>query len=96
MTPAPAHATSAVLDVVVHPGARDDTVGPMHGGALKISVREPPDKGKANRAVLELLARALGVPKSNLELLRGEGSRRKSIRVHGLNREALDNLLAGF
>ena len=55
--PAPAHAPSAVLDLVVHPGSREESVGPLYGGALKVSVREPPDKGKANRAVIDLLER---------------------------------------
>ena len=45
-------------------GARRSEVVGVHGGALKVAVQAPPDKGKANRAVVELLAEALGVPLS--------------------------------
>jgi uncharacterized protein len=86
----------AVLNVLVHPGAREESVGPLHDGALKVSVTAPPDKGKANRAVLEALARRLGVPRSRLAILRGESGRRKAVRIEGFPAEALARFLASF
>ncbi|PWE33694.1 hypothetical protein DDZ14_03230 [Maritimibacter sp. 55A14] len=50
---------------------------------LRVSVTVVPEDGKANAAVLKLLAKALGVPKSRLELLRGATSRDKLFRVRG-------------
>lgn len=52
---------------------------------LKIRVRAVPDKGAANAAVLKLLAKSLGVPKSALELISGHTARVKTVRVTGLS-----------
>jgi len=48
---------------------------------LHVRVTAPPDAGRANAAVVALLARALGVPKTRLELLRGGSGRDKLFRV---------------
>ncbi len=53
------------------------------GQALKIAVTAPPDKGKANAAVIAVLAKAFGVAKSNVTLVAGETDRRKVIRISG-------------
>ncbi len=53
------------------------------GQALKISVTAPPDKGKANAAVIALLAKTFGVAKSSVAVIVGETDRRKTIRVTG-------------
>ena len=54
-------------------------------GAIEIRVRvvAPPERGKANREVVKLLARELGLAPSALEIARGAGSRRKTIRIKG-------------
>ncbi len=60
---------------------------------LKIRVRAVPDKGAANMAVLKLLAKTLGVPKSALELVSGHTARIKTVRIAGLSRsEAVERL----
>ncbi|MDZ7710692.1 MAG: DUF167 domain-containing protein [Roseovarius sp.] len=51
------------------------------GGALRGYVTAPPDAGKANAAVQVLLAKALGVPKTRLRLVRGHSSRDKVFEV---------------
>jgi len=53
------------------------------GPALKVSVTAPPADGKANLAVLALLAKALGVPKSTLSLISGDTGRNKLVRIPG-------------
>ena len=55
-------------------------------GPLRISVSAPPHEGKANAAMLELLADTLGVSKSRLYLVRGHTSRDKVVAVDGLTR----------
>ena len=55
-------------------------------GTLRISVSAPPHEGKANAAMLELLADTLGVSKSKLHLVRGHTSRDKVVAVDGLTR----------
>ena len=51
--------------------ARDRVVG-LHGGALKVQVTAPPVDGAANRAVIELLAEWLGVPRRAVAVVRGQ------------------------
>jgi uncharacterized protein (TIGR00251 family) len=54
---------------------------PEAGGALQVRITEPPEDGKANAAVLRLLGKALGVPKSGLEILSGHQGRNKLVRI---------------
>ena len=60
--------------------ARSRIMGP-HGGALKLSVRTPPERGKANREVLGLVAGAFGLAPSDLALVVGETSPDKVVRI---------------
>lgn len=53
------------------------------GLAAKVAVTAVPDKGKANTAVMALLAKAFGVPKRNVILVSGSTDRRKVVRVVG-------------
>ena len=65
--------------------ARSALIG-MHGGALKAKVKAPAGwEGKANQALLDLLAEALGVPPGRLTLVSGEQSRKKRIQVAGVD-----------
>lgn len=64
----------------VTPGARVETVE-LGEGLVQIKVRAKPESGKANEAVLELLAQALGVATSRLQLLRGATGRDKQVRI---------------
>ena len=67
--------------------ARSALVG-THGGALKVKVKAPPVEGKANRALLDLLAGVLAVPRGRLTLVSGEQSRNKRVRVDGVDAES--------
>lgn len=50
-------------------------------GQVRVWVTAPPDKGKANKAVTALVAKALGLPKRAVVLVRGEAAREKMLRV---------------
>src|SRR5438309_1826466 len=63
--------------------ARSALIG-THGGALKVKVKAPPVEGKANRALLDLLAGVLAVPRGRLTLVSGEQSRNKRVWVDGV------------
>ncbi|MBY0278282.1 DUF167 domain-containing protein [Candidatus Binatia bacterium] len=67
------------LRLRVAPGARRDGVVGVHGGALKLAVRAVAEKGRANDAVLRLLAGVLGVALQDVELVAGGGSRDKVV-----------------
>ena len=78
LTPAEGGTT---LRLRVRAGAQRSALQGVHAGALKLSVTTAPERGKANKAVLELLARALGVARSDLELVSGASAPDKVIRV---------------
>ncbi len=64
-----------------------------HGGkALKISVSAPPEDGKANKSVIELLAKAWKLPKSRISILRGEAQKHKTILLSGEAPELMKKL----
>ena len=82
-----------VVDVLVQPRAGRPRIGPIHGDRLKVAVTAPPVDGAANEAVVELFARALGVPRRDVEVVSGLSSRRKSVRLRGVTRTALEAIL---
>ena len=78
--------------VLVTPRAALTKVGPVHDARLKLAVTAPPVDGAANAAVIELLARALGVPKGAIAVVAGDSSRRKTVRVVGVARAQIEEL----
>ncbi len=70
-----------LLHLRVKPGARKNEILGVHGGALKLGVVARPDKGKANRGVLKLLAKILDLAPSAIELVAGNTSRDKTVLV---------------
>jgi len=88
------HPLGTLLAVKVVPGAsREKVVGPL-GERLKVTVRKPPERGAANRAVAALLAEALAIRESDVEVLRGEGRPEKDLLVRGLSPEEVRRRLA--
>lgn len=79
----------AVIRLHVQPGAGRTAVVGRHGDALKVRVAAPPEKGRANAACAALLAEALGVAESDIELTSGESSRSKRFAVSGLEEDEL-------
>ncbi len=70
-----------IIEVTARPGASRRGVIGVTGDRLVVAINSPPDKGKANDELVEYLAREMRVPKSALLIVRGETSRRKTIRV---------------
>lgn len=56
----------------------------MADGTLKVSVSAPPEEGRANRALIALLAETLGVSERQVRLTKGAGSRSKTVEVEGI------------
>lgn len=82
-----------IVSVRVQPKASANKILGEHAGALKVSVTAAPEKGKANAAVIALLSKELRVPKSWIEITRGETTRIKTLRIRGLTKESLSRLL---
>jgi len=79
--------------VRVVPRSRRDEITGLHGDALKIRLTAPPERGKANRALQEILADRLGVSRSEVEILSGHTSRQKRVRVKGVSADAVRTLV---
>lgn len=71
-----------VLKVKVVPkSAKTEIAGTMEDGTLKIRVAAPPEKGKANAELIAFLAKQYGIPRANIDILTGETSHNKQIRL---------------
>jgi len=88
-----AHPEGIVLRVRAAPGARRAGIAGEHQGQLKIAVTQPPEKGKANKALVAELAEALGVRKSQVVLLSGETSHDKRFLIRETSRAAIEKRL---
>jgi uncharacterized protein len=71
------------LDVRAIPRAARDELAGVRDGRLLVRVTAPPLDGRANAAVCALLAKAAGVPKGAVRVVRGETSRDKRVRIEG-------------
>jgi uncharacterized protein (TIGR00251 family) len=88
------HAEGATLAVRAQPGARRNAVLGEQGGALKVAVTAPPEGGRANAALTELLRDWLGLKRSQVELAGGATNRNKTFLVRGVTPEELRALIA--
>jgi len=73
------------FEVRVAPRASRDRVIGVHDGVLKVALTAPPVDGVANEALRKLLAKKLGVSKSDVQILRGDRARAKLISVRGID-----------
>jgi uncharacterized protein len=76
-------ANGCTIAVRVHPGARKNGVTGVHAGAVKISLTTPPTDGRANEALIALLAELLRVPRGRISLVSGATNRSKMLRITG-------------
>jgi uncharacterized protein len=81
-----------LLDVLVQPRASGPRIGPVQGDRLKVAVTAPPVDGAANGAVVDAVARALRVPRRQVTVASGANSRRKTLRLAGVPRAAIEAL----
>ncbi|HEU4729677.1 MAG TPA: DUF167 domain-containing protein [Kofleriaceae bacterium] len=82
------------VDILVQPRASRAKIGPMHDGRLKIAVTAPPVDGEANAAVIELIARRLGIPRGDVVVIAGASSRRKTLQIANVTARQIEELLA--
>lgn len=69
------------------PGASRDGLAGVLGDRLKVRVAAPPEGGKANRAIVSLVARALGLKPRDVEVVAGAASQEKTLRAVGIGAE---------
>jgi uncharacterized protein (TIGR00251 family) len=76
---------STTIRVHLTPRSARDEVLSFEGEVLRARVTAPPVEGRANEALLRLLAGTLGIPKSSLRIVRGQRSREKLVAIEGLD-----------
>ncbi len=79
------HSEGCVIVVRAHPNAKKNGITGEHHGALKVSVTAPPQEGRANAAILEVLCEWLALKRSQVELLSGAHSRDKRFLIRGVS-----------
>lgn len=79
-----AHAEGCLLAVRAQPGARKNAVVGEHNGALKVAVMAPPEDGRANDAITDLLRKWLDLKRGQVELSSGLRSRDKHFLIRGI------------
>jgi len=93
------HPDGTILPVRAQAGARKNEIHGVQDGMLKVSVTQAPERGKANKAIAALLAKALGLRKSQIELLTGHTSPKKQFLIRQTTPEdllpAIERVLAG-
>ena len=88
------HSVQLELDIRVQPRASRNAIE-VDGERITVRVTAAPESGKANDAVVSLLAKRLGVPKRSVQIVRGHKSRDKRIRIEGISSvDAIERLQA--
>ena len=83
----------ALLAIKLQPRASANEIGEALGDELKIKVTAPPVDSAANESLVKFLAGRLGCAKNRVELLRGQTSRHKTVKLHGFTPEEVAALL---
>src|SRR5580704_2035099 len=88
------HSEGAILAVRAQPGAKRNAVLGEQAGALKVAVTAPPEDGRANAALVDVLRDWLGVKRSQVELAGGKTNRNKTFLIRGVTPEELQAMVA--
>lgn len=84
------HPSGATLAVRAKPAAKKNAVLGLEGEAVRINVTAPPEDGRANDAIVELLRDWLGLKRSQIELVSGQRHRCKVFLLHGMSAADLE------
>lgn len=84
---------AVTIDILVQPRASRAKIGPMHDGRIKVAVTSPPVDGEANAAVIELFAKQLRIARGKIEVVSGQTSRRKTLRIEDVTQAQIEELL---
>ncbi|MBF0407231.1 MAG: YggU family protein [Candidatus Riflebacteria bacterium] len=85
-----------ILSVHVVPRSSKNEISELLGENCKIKIKAPPVDGKANKEIVEFLAKAFSVPKKAVIILGGESSKSKRIQINGLTAEKAEEILSAF
>jgi uncharacterized protein (TIGR00251 family) len=91
-TPTSLHLRTQIKVKVLPRSSRNQIIG-KEGDLFKVKLISPPVEGKANKDLIALLAKKLGIAKKRIEIISGKSSRLKSVRIYGLSLEEVSALL---
>ncbi len=83
-------ASETIIKIKVLPRASRNQILGYEAGVLRVKLTAPPVEGKANKALVQLLAKTLGIPKRDIEIISGEHSSEKMLKISGC---CLDDIL---
>jgi uncharacterized protein (TIGR00251 family) len=83
-----------MLQIKVVPNASRDRVAGRLGNALKVQISAAPERGKANAAVIELIADILGLRSNQIQILKGHTLPRKTLQISGIEQSELDRRIS--
>jgi uncharacterized protein (TIGR00251 family) len=83
------------IKVKVIPRSSKNQIIKRAGDVVTVKLAAPPVEGAANKALITLLAEKLGLPKGNIDIVSGKGSRLKLLRIRGLSLSEINSLLSG-
>jgi uncharacterized protein (TIGR00251 family) len=75
---------SLIISIKVEPRSSKSGISGYYGNALKVKLNSPPVEGKANKELIEVLAREFKISKKDIEIIRGEKSKNKIVRLNGI------------
>ena len=75
---------SVSVKIKVEPRSSKSGIVGLYGDALKVKLTSPPVDGKANKELVELIAKECGIPKSAVEIVSGQSSKNKLVRIIGI------------
>jgi len=81
-----------ILPIHVSAGAGSDAIRGEHDGKVKIAVTAPPQDGKANKAICDLIADKLGISGRNVRIISGKKSREKKVLIEDVPKDKLEKL----
>ena len=84
---------AVTVDIAVKPRSSREGVGPLQGDRLCVAVNAPPVDGKANQAVVRVLAETFKVARSSVAIVRGETGRKKTVRIAGVTAATIHSVL---
>lgn len=90
-----AEKSSVIIKVRVVPRASKSEIVGEHDGALKVRIAVPPVDGAANAELIRILSKKFDVSKTAVEIISGQTSKHKQVRINGLDEKTYKSLING-
>ena len=86
---------AVILEVLISPKAKANQIIGLHDSRLKMKIAAPPTDGKANKELIRFLAVTLDISASQIEITAGYTSKKKTLSITGITKDAVEALIKG-